>query len=262
MVKTLLPERKMTDTALKTFIERVNELIESKLILTKKAVTGLLKFVAANEAMLSAIRDSLAEITYAKEFSRAKTTITRPDGTVLDKLKTPPTDARLFAFVVCLLTEFDTDKRDLIDFLRQFFAGEDSNAAYAEFADQFLRPFKRAGERLLSKVYSADSFDEPAPDAESYFNPERVYINQQALVEMLEITATVAEKAQNEVFFSQQEKADAKEITVAMKNALLSKNPKLIKVIWIGFYHTLTQLKNTYLQLKKLSSLLMENNLI
>ncbi len=252
----------MDNIPLRTFVLRANELIESKLILTDKTISNILKFIAASPALLDAVRDSLTDISYAKEFARAKTTITQADGSVQEKLKTPPTDARLFTFVVCLLTEFDGGKRDLVDFLQRFYTDADNNAAYARFAEQFLRPFKSAGEKLLSRMSAAETPPDKGTAAESYFNPERVFISRQALDEMNAIIDVISEKAGGEVFFSQQERADAKEITLAMKNALLTRNPKLIKIAWIGFYHTLTQLKNTYINLKKLGSILAEHNLI
>ncbi|MDD4832700.1 MAG: hypothetical protein PHI78_03390 [Clostridia bacterium] len=244
------------------FVERANSLIESKIILTDKTISGMLKFIASNQVFLTKISESLEEISYAKEFARSKTTITRADGSLQEKLKTPPTESRLFTFVVCLLTEFDTGKRDLIEFLRRYYASDDSNAAYSEFSAQFLKPFKHIGEKILSTAVTDEAYDKIAPDAETYFNPERVYITRAVMEQMLELIDIIVEKNESEIFFSQQEKSDAREMTTAMKFALMSKNPKLIKVIWIGFYHTIERLKSTYLYLKKLGAILTENNLI
>jgi hypothetical protein len=253
----------MSNVSLQTFVKRTNELIESKLILADKAISGLLKFIASCEPILNTVSESLADVPYAQEFSRLRTSITNPDGTVKEHLKTPPTEKRLIAFVVCLLTEFDSGSSDLVGFLKRYYSGEDQNASYKEFAEQFLKPFKQAVENLLSVPNAKEvTHDRLEENADKFFIAEKVYISSQAMSQMMELIDQIHEKAEQEVFYSQQEKTEAKQITIGMRYALLSKNPKLIKLMWIGFHNTLNRLKNTYLLIKKLGSLLTENNLL
>lgn len=252
----------MNQENLKIFIERTNTLIETKVILADKAISTLLKCVVSNEIFLQTIKDTLKEIPYATEFSRARATITQPNGTVLSKLKLPQTDSRIFTFVICLLTEFDSNKRNLLEFLQEFFTNEDANVSYKQFAVQILKPFKKAGEHILRSLNPLDCYQKEEENCEQSFFAEHIYINQDILDNISEQINNLTIKLETEMYYSQQEKADVNYIINAFSNALLSKNPRLIKIIWIGVKNTLKQYKSIEPYLRKINTLLVENNLI
>ncbi len=252
----------MENNFLAAFVKRSNEVIECKLILADKAITGMLKFIASCPPLLDCAKASLEEYGYGEEFVRCRSVVTLPDKSTITRLKPPPTPARIFAFVLCLFTEFDTNKRSLTDFLEEFYPFENPHDSYAAFADQFLRPFKHAGESILSSA-DPQSFNYKEEEiAEMYFNQEKVYISSYAMQTLLALIDKLRGKMEYESFYSQQEKQDAFEIIFAFERALQLKNPKLIRLIWIGFKNTLSRQKSAESYLKTIYSHLAENNLI
>lgn len=252
----------MESNFLAVFVQRSNTLIECKLILADKAITGVLKFIASCPPLLQCAKSSLEEYTYAQEFVRCRSVVTLPDKSAITRLKPPPTPARIFSFVLCLLTEFDTNKRSLTDFLNDFYPMENPNDSYSAFADQFLRPFKHAGESILSSA-DPESFNYKQEEiAEKYFNQEHIYISSAASQALLTLIDKLRVRLDYESFFSQQEKQDCFEILFALERALQLKNPKLIRLIWIGFKNTLTRQRIAEPYIKAIYALLVENNLI
>lgn len=250
------------DYNLQVFTQRVNTLIESKLILTDKAIANLLKIITITKPMLDSVTQSLKEVSYATEFLRAKTTLTRPNGEIVSKLKLPQIETRLFAFVVCLLTEFDSGRRNLVEFLQEFYTNEDSNLSYVQFADAVLKPFKRAGEHILQGFNPTAVDDKDEIKAQNYFAAEKIYINSVVLEDMLEEIAKIKQKFEVEAFYSQQAKSDCEDMINALINALKSKNPKLIKIVWIGFVNTLKGYKSVDAFVRNIYSMLVDNNLL
>ncbi|MEG1528575.1 MAG: hypothetical protein RR248_05795 [Clostridia bacterium] len=247
---------------IKDFVYRANDLIQSKMILADKAITNMLRCIADIKPLLDCAMQSLADTTYAVEFLRAKESVVLPDGTKHNKIKPPINPIRLFAFVVCLLTEFDSARRNLSDFLNEYYANEDVNISYSQFATQFLKPFKKAGEDILNST-NPDTLNLEEQDiATKYFEVENIYINTTALIEMTQQLDRLSQKLNTETYFCQQDKQDCLEITLSLKNALLCKNPKLIKLMWIAFKNTLCIVKSSEAYIKKVNVLLIESNLI
>ena len=59
-----------------------------------------------------------------------------------------------------------------------------------------------------------------------------------------------------------QDRAECVEMTDALINAVLSKNPKLISIMWIGFKNTFILVKGFEKEIENLKTLFSEANLI
>ena len=215
------------------FTDSVNRLIEGRLILVDKNIASVLKCVATVPALCKCVADTVRTTSYVTEFSRARVSWTRPDGTVESRLKLPVERNRLFAFVVCLLTEVDSGRRSFLEFLKEYYHEHDTNIGYEKFANEVLKPFKQAGEIILRTV-DPDSLNvENSMRAERYFNAEKIYISSDATESLLQQLSILNEAlARNPL-------ADGSraEVLLAIEyftHALHLKNPRILGVSWLA----------------------------
>ena len=125
-----------------------------------------------------------------------------------------------------------------------------------------MKPFKRAGESILRNI-DPESLDvQPQKEGEKYFAAERVYIPTDVFETLCTTLSRLRETIVNEVLGSQRESAEAEEMTLALWNAILLKNPKLIKITWIGFKNTLPKLRYTENTIRRVEGMLLQANLI
>ncbi len=214
------------------FTDSVNRLIEGKLILVDKNIASVLKCVATVPTLCKCLTETVRATSYVTEFSRARVTWTRPDGTVEARLKLPTERNRLFAFVVCLLTEVDGGRRNFLEFLKEYYHETDANLGYEKFADEVLRPFKQAGEIIL-RSQDPESFNaESVSRAERYFNAEKIYINSEITERLLDEVDKIAA-----LFRTANASADSDDVIAACEyfsNALYLKNPKILNLAWLA----------------------------
>lgn len=242
--------------SLALFSYSVNQLIESSLIMVDKHIAQLLKVVANEPVLTKVLRETLQTTSYVTEFSRAKVVLTRPDGKTESKLKLPNDRNKLFSFVVCLLLEIDGGKRQLIEFLKDFYYDADSNVSFLNFVNSVLRPFKTAGESILKSI-DPESFDEGATTkAENYFYGENIYIGTEQMNTMLSAIQEIREIVENAGNLQYVDKVECLTMCDTLVNALHLKNPKIITFCWIGFKNTVKVLPQTSKQVVLLFQLL------
>lgn len=227
----------MSANQLAEFTNGVNNLIESKLILVDKNIATVLKCVATTPALCKCLADTIQNTSYATEFSRAKVSWTTTEGRVVNQLKLPVDRNRLFAFVVCLLTEVDSGRRNFLDFLKEYYHPTDSNLGYEKFAKEVLKPFKQAGVSLLANVDPESLDGEQTARAEKFFAAEKIYIESKMLKEIFRQIEQINVKVHCEDF----PPAVVEEMSVLCEyfsNALYLKNPKILWIVWIAFKRT------------------------
>ncbi len=248
----------MNTNELAFFTSSVNRLIEGKLILVDKHIATVLKSVATSPTLRRCLAETVKTMSYAMEFSRARVSWTRADGVVENSLKLPVgagNRKRLFAFVVCLLTEIDNGRRNFLDFLREYYNDVNNDARYARFASEVLKPFKEAGEDLLRSVDPDSLNADFVRQAEQYFSAEKIYVETNVMAQvftlMEEIRLTLID--QNLTDAGANEAAQAGEFLV---NALYLKNPKILKVSWLAYKNTLKEYSVIQDKLKRISDLI------
>ena len=227
----------MSVNQLAEFTNGVNNLIESKLILVDKNIATVLKCVATTPSLCKCLAETVQNTSYATEFSRAKVSWTTTEGRVVNQLKLPVDRNRLFAFVVCLLTEVDSGRRNFLDFLKEYYHPTDSNLGYEKFAKEVLKPFKQAGVSLLANVDPESLNDEHISRAEKFFAAEKMYIESKVLKEIFQQIEQINVKVHCEDF----PQAVVEEMSVLCEyfsNALYLKNPKILWIVWIAFKRT------------------------
>lgn len=230
----------MNTNDLAYFNDSVNTLIEGRLILIDKHIAQVLKCVANSSILCQVLSETVKTMSYATEFSRARVTWTRSDGVVESRLKLPLDRNRLFTFVVCLLTEVDSGRRNILDFLKEYYNDVNNDASYAKFVAEVLKPFKRAGEGILSSI-DPESFHLPyIEQAEKYFQAEKIYIEtavlEQILSEMEQIRLVI-----NSLDVTETEIFEFNAASEFLVNALYLKNPKILAVCYLAYKNTVAK---------------------
>lgn len=224
----------MNTNELAYFTSSVNRLIEGELILVDKHIATVLHSVARSKTLCRVLSDTLKNMSYATEFSRARVTWTSVDGVRESKLKLPVDRNRQFAFVVCLLTEVDCGKRNFLDFLREYYNAGNNDASYARFASEVLKPFKSAGENFLREVDPESLDAEFVSQAEQYFSSEKMYVQSNTLADIF----ALMEETRLILIDQHLEPDDLAEVSLTSEylvNALYLKNPKIIKICFIAY---------------------------
>ncbi|MCH5157102.1 MAG: hypothetical protein J1G02_04410 [Clostridiales bacterium] len=237
------------------FTDSVNTLIEGKLILIDKHIAQVLKCVASSKVLCQTLSETLQTMSYATEFSRARVTWTRSDGVVESRMKLPQDRNRLFAFVVCLLTEVDSGRRNILDFLKEYYNEPSDDLNYVKFAEQVLKPFKKAGETILSTLDPQSLNVEYVEQAERFFSAEKIYIEtvvlEQVLLEMEQIRVFVSS-----LTLSHGEEYEFITVSEYLVNALYLKNPKILQIAYLAYKNTLLRYNDTVIHLQKIAELL------
>lgn len=224
----------MNTNELAFFTSSVNRLIEGQLILVDKHIATVLSSVARSKTLCRVLSNTLKNMSYATEFSRARVTWTSADGVRESRLKLPLDRNRQFAFVVCLLTEVDCGKRNFLDFLREYYNAGDNDASYARFASEVLKPFKSAGENFLREVDPESLDADYVAQAEQYFSSEKMYLQTNTLADIF----SLMEEVRLILIDQHLEPDDLAEVSLTSEylvNALYLKNPKIIKISFIAY---------------------------
>lgn len=230
----------MSTNELAIFNDSVNKLIQGKLILVDKHIAQVLQCVAASPVLCKCLADTVKTMSYATEFSRAVVSWTRSDGITESRLKLPVDRNRMFAFVVCLLTEVDSGRRNLLEFLKEYYNDINNDASYARFAEEVLKPFKRVGENLLSTVDPDSMNAEFVEQAEYFFKAEKIYVESSTLTAMLDTMEAIRQQLTSKRL-TNNEWTEATTVSEYLVNALYLKNPKILRLAWIAYKNTMAR---------------------
>ena len=245
----------MKTNELAKFVDSVNTLIEGKLILVDKHIASVLQCVANSPILRQALTDTLKTMTYATEFSRARVAWTRSDGVVEARLKLPADRNRMFTFVVCLLMEVDSGRRNILDFLKEYYNDANNDLSYARFANEVLKPFKSAGEYLLSSLDPDSVNVQYVEQAEKFFTAEKIYIDTSVLKQLFAQMDAIRRILDGQNL----SKSEAFEVSAASEyfvNALYLKNPKILAVAYLAYKNTVGRYSATVEHVKVIVQLL------
>ena len=245
----------MSTNELAYFTESVNTLIEGKLILIDKHIAQVLKCVATSPTLRLTLADTIKTMSYATEFSRARVTWTRSDGVVESRLKLPLDRKRMFAFVVCLLTEVDSGRRNLLEFLREYYNDVNNDASYAKFAEEVLKPFKQVGETILSAIDPESVNAQNVEQAERFFKAEKIYLETAALTQIFAEMEAIRH-VKDGLKLTKGEIYEFDTASEFLVNALYLKNPRILSVSFLAYKNTAIRYKGAANHLQNIANLL------
>ena len=245
------------------FSQRVEEAINSRFILADRHISGLLKCVATIAELTAVVGETLKNVSYADEYDKARVVLTK-NGKSVCKFVMPNDKKRIIAFTVCLLTEFDSGRRSLLEFLTEFFYDEDTNVAYTKFCDTVLKPFKRAGEMVLKNLGSSAASNEDY-DEESALEiapPPAFRLDSAAKTAILNEIAEFEAKIKLDTFMSKPFIIECCVMAEAFAEAVKNDSETGIKIMWIGFKNTIHYAQASETNAIKIKRILLNYNLI
>ena len=212
---------------IKRFDLECNEFVGGKYLLADKKIADILRSIAASERLLALVATCLRDFEFAKELQKA--TVRHPKKRL--SLRLPSDKSKTIAFAVCLLTEIDSRSRNFIDLLGDYFGGdEDMHEAYDNFAARVIIPFNKAVLDLVSETDSrSDFFDEGC---------ESLPYDAKELEGLQEALADITAEINREHSLSRSERDEMLVVTDALSQAVLGRNIRFIKILFIGAKNT------------------------
>ncbi|MFA5449536.1 MAG: hypothetical protein WC292_03755 [Clostridia bacterium] len=233
-----------TVKTLKKFNAAIDAFFSSRLIIVEGTIRSYLELVADESELLRIISESAKNNAYALEYKKA---VSR-DG-VGGFLTIPSNRRQLITLVTGLLYEFDAKTLSVIDFVTRFFPAETSHESYRLFCEKVIMPYADAfrymleGEpRELSEAIAEELAIIPYPDKAKEDTDFWLY----SLLDIVVGDNSSTEENRREY--------------VAMIKGLLyvseTRNPMLIKTVWIGLKNTLGFRKPFMRELKEIEMIL------
>ena len=134
------------------FLEKANELIESKYILADIKIVGLLKAIASSDTLMAIFKNCLTD--FDRDVAERKYLVKSPYLSA-DKgeFVLPSSSKELLAFTFTLLVDFDAKRVEMSGFLNKYFYVDGSFASgYDAFINAMIRPFVKAVKTLMDSV--------------------------------------------------------------------------------------------------------------
>lgn len=120
------------------FCDACDDLKDSKIILADAKVSKILRSIVSCPSLVEIVGDALVGYNFDSELSKY-------EGTDLEgnsKINLPAEPYRVIAFVFSLLTEIDSRRVDLQEFVHQFFNEENLTESFNRFNEELIEPFK------------------------------------------------------------------------------------------------------------------------
>lgn len=220
------------------FVKRCNEVIDGKYLLAEKNISNLMKAIAQNEGICQAIKECLEGFDFEKEFENSKVA---QDKYSQEKmlLVLPSEDSKIISYVFCLLWKFDDKSMNFNDFLQNCFQKTKSfSESYSIFVEELIKPFKKTMLSYLDILSSSEECSENNVMLEKFFCGQRVEFGIFVVDEIVSMVNSLIAKITNEPKLRFRDKQDMVLLAEGLSNAVVSKDKKLIKLLWTGFFHS------------------------
>ncbi|MBE5756773.1 MAG: hypothetical protein E7342_03120 [Clostridiales bacterium] len=157
---------------LELFLNKADDLIQSKYVLADIKLINLLKVIASSETILKIIKNSLDNFDYQRE----KAKILRPSsfmGEDKGEVFLPEDLKTVIAFVFNLLMEIDNKTIDLSSFIQKYFFESGSYyESYSAFMTKMVLPFKMSIKFIMEGIISG-KLETPFEEKKESFETEK-----------------------------------------------------------------------------------------
>jgi len=240
----------MGEDVAKVFVEKCEEVVNSRFIIADKKIQSLLKEVVTNKALYAVLEKCLMDFNYEKEFLKAKVPVI--EGQNKFALSLPDDNEKLIAFVFCLLHEIEDKTRDFQKFLQDFYYNNGSFfEGYNEFCVKIIRPFMYT---MCAMLKTSDVTLEEEAQVSKFFGTDIVHIDSPTLniiLESCDKMALILEKSK-----ASEIRSERIFIIESLKNAVLIRDRKIIKTAFIGLMYSLKGVKDCSKNIAKLEKTL------
>ena len=144
------------------FLRRFDEVMGSRFIIADTKISDLLKSIATSDLLYAYFRDITKNFDYRA--AQRKYLDDAPAAPSRGKKMLFPEDPQeKLAFIFCLLVEFDSKKRDLSEFLQEYFYEDGSvYESFYAFTNQVIKPFRNAVKLMFRGGMPKPVPEEPA----------------------------------------------------------------------------------------------------
>ncbi len=142
------------------FIQKTDDLIESKYILADIKIVGVLKAIASSDTLIALFKNCLTDFDYeqAKKNYLVKN---RYLGGDKGEFLLPPNSRELLAFIFNILMDIDAKNIELGEFINKYFFVDGSfSSGYDAFINAMIKPFRNSVKMLMESVI-AGSLQDP-----------------------------------------------------------------------------------------------------
>ena len=144
---------------LQVFLDKADEMINSKVILADIKIVGLLRAIAASETIVAIVSMCLADFDYRKSI---KDCFKNSGYNSRGEFIPPQNTKESIALTFNILMELDNKTIDLNEFIQEYFYESGSYfESYKLFIDRMIKPF-RADIKLLMEGVMNGKFADPA----------------------------------------------------------------------------------------------------
>ena len=148
-----MEEKALTkEEQLNLFLERAQELIDSKYILADIKIVGLLKAIASSDTLMAIFKNCLTD--FDRESAEKRCLVKSPYlSSDKGEFILPSSSKELLAFTFTLLVDFDAKRIEMSSFLNKYFYVDGSFASgYDAFINAMIRPFVKAVKTLMDSI--------------------------------------------------------------------------------------------------------------
>jgi len=255
---------------LSLFLERADELIDSKYILADIKIANLLKSIALSDTLLALFKNCLADFDY---FEAQKKYLVKNQYLAADKGEfiLPPNSRELLAFIFTTLVDIDAKRIDMSAFLSKYFYVDGSFAsAYDAFITAMIKPFKNSVKMLMESVIDGKLQDPVEALCEEEARREREKAEQEEKAakekELLEKTYGASLKAIREFLVEDKQKVRASKkkdkedmllVVDMLANVLESEDKDAIEYAFVAYRYVAKAHRILFFgRVKKISKLL------
>lgn len=134
------------------FLDKADELIDSKYIIADIKIVGLLKAIAASDTLVAIFKNCMTGFDYAaaqKKYLVKSKYLAEGKG----EFVLPSSSRELLAFIFSVLVDIDAKRIDFAQFINKYFYEDGScSAGYTAFLNSMIKPFKNSVKMLMESV--------------------------------------------------------------------------------------------------------------
>jgi len=237
------------DEQFQIFNEACDELQNSKIILADAKVSKLLRSIVSSPNLVEIIGNALVGYNFENEFSKCVSKTA--DG--VTSLTIPAEPYKVVALVFSLLTEFDSHRIDLQEFILNYFKTGNLTKSFEHFNKELIAPFqhymnKFAGQDDDSEPTQLDleeaitndaDVEETSQEVDDKDTPTKLFADLKVIFEQIQ------ETVQSDSRLRQEQKDDLNITIEALLETLRLKNFKLLNALLISLNNMIGNLKST-----------------
>ena len=134
------------------FLDRADELIDSKYITADIKIVGLLKAIAVSDTLVAIFKNCMTGFDYPaaqKKYLVKSKYLAEGKG----EFVLPSSSRELLAFIFNVLVDIDAKRIDFAQFINKYFYEDGSfSAGYTAFLNSMIKPFKNSVKMLMESV--------------------------------------------------------------------------------------------------------------